>query len=213
VRTDELIDLLARGAGPARYALAARRAWIALGAGVIAALLMMQMLYGVRSNLFQHASLPMFWMKLAFVAVLAGTGWILARRLGRPGAAFGAGPWMLAAPVAAIWALAAYELAKAEPAARSALVLGQTWDACPFRIVLLSVPAFVAMLWMLRGFAPTRPRLAGAVAGLCAGAVGATAYSFHCPELAAPFLGTWYVIGILIPAAAGALLGPRLLRW
>jgi hypothetical protein len=43
--------------------------------------------------------------------------------------------------------------------------------------------------------------------------VGATAYSFHCPELAAPFLGTWYVIGILIPAAAGALLGPRLLRW
>jgi hypothetical protein len=27
------------------------------------------------------------------------------------------------------------------------------------------------------------------------------------------FLGLWYVIGMLIPAAAGALLGPRLLRW
>jgi hypothetical protein len=27
------------------------------------------------------------------------------------------------------------------------------------------------------------------------------------------FIGFWYVIGMLIPAAAGALLGPRVLRW
>jgi hypothetical protein len=31
--------------------------------------------------------------------------------------------------------------------------------------------------------------------------------------MAAPFLATWYVLGILIPAILGALLGPRLLRW
>jgi hypothetical protein len=61
--------------------------------------------------------------------------------------------------------------------------------------------------------APTRLRLAGAAGGLAAGAAGALVYTLHCPELAAPFLASWYVLGMLIPTAAGALLGPRLLRW
>jgi len=38
-------------------------------------------------------------------------------------------------------------------------------------------------------------------------------YTFHCPELAAPFLGTWYVLGMLIPTALGAIIGPLVLRW
>jgi hypothetical protein len=38
-------------------------------------------------------------------------------------------------------------------------------------------------------------------------------YTLHCPELAAPFLGLWYVLGMLLPALAGAALGPWLLRW
>jgi len=45
------------------------------------------------------------------------------------------------------------------------------------------------------------------------GAVGALVYSVHCPEQAAPFIGFWYLLGMLIPTAVGALLGPRLLRW
>jgi hypothetical protein len=38
-------------------------------------------------------------------------------------------------------------------------------------------------------------------------------YSLHCPETAAPFVAFWYLLGISIPTAGGALLGPRLLRW
>jgi len=69
------------------------------------------------------------------------------------------------------------------------------------------------VLWAIRGLAPTRLRLAGAAAGLLSGAVGALVYCLHCPELEAPFLGFWYLLGMLIPTAVGALLGPRLLRW
>ena len=36
---------------------------------------------------------------------------------------------------------------------------------------------------------------------------------FHCVELTAPFLAVWYVSGIALPVLAGAVLGPRLLRW
>ena len=76
---------------------------------------------------------------------------------------------------------------------RAELVLGGTWNACPLNIAVLSLPVFVAALWAMKGLAPTRPALAGAAAGLLAGAVGAVVYTLHCPELAAPFLGTWYV--------------------
>ena len=63
------------------------------------------------------------------------------------------------------------------------------------------------------GRAPTRLRLVGASAGLVAGGLAASVYALHCPEMAASFVGFWYVLGMLVPTAAGALLGPRLLRW
>jgi hypothetical protein len=72
---------------------------------------------------------------------------------------------------------------------------------------------FAAIAWAMRRMAPTQPRRAGAMAGLASGALGALVYSIHCPELGTPFLGTWYVAGMLIPAAIGALAGERLLRW
>ena len=122
-------------------------------------------------------------------------------------------PGALAAPVLAMWVLAAFVLIRAQPAQRAWLFFGDTWTSCPFMVALLSAPVFAAVLWAARGLAPTRPRLAGAAAGLLAGAIGALVYSLHCPELEAPFLGFWYLLGMLIPTGAGALLGPRLLRW
>ncbi|WP_413771553.1 NrsF family protein [Stutzerimonas stutzeri] len=38
-------------------------------------------------------------------------------------------------------------------------------------------------------------------------------YSLHCPEMSVAFWAVWYVLGMLIPTAVGATLGPRLLRW
>jgi len=38
-------------------------------------------------------------------------------------------------------------------------------------------------------------------------------YALHCPEMAAPFLFIWNGLGMLAPAAIGAAMGPRLLRW
>jgi hypothetical protein len=71
----------------------------------------------------------------------------------------------------------------------------------------------VALLCVVRSLAPTRPRWAGAASGFTAGSIGALVYSLHCPELTAPFLGIWYLLGMLIPTAIGGWLAPRLLRW
>lgn len=54
--------------------------------------------------------------------------------------------------------------------------------------------------------------LAGAASGLLAGAIATLVYCLHCPEMTAPFLAIWYVLGMASPTAPGALLGPRVRR-
>ena len=112
-----------------------------------------------------------------------------------------------------MWLLAAIVLLGAAPGERGELVLGQSAASCPFIIALLSAPLFVAAFWAMMGLAPTRLVLAGAAAGVLSGAGGALVYALYCPEMAAPFIGIWYLLGMLIPTVMGALLGPRLLRW
>jgi hypothetical protein len=38
-------------------------------------------------------------------------------------------------------------------------------------------------------------------------------YCLHCPETEPAFIATWYSLGALLTTAAGALLGPVVLRW
>jgi len=213
MKTDELVTLLATGAEAVEPDASSRRYATALGWGAFGATLLMAMLLGVRPDIDAAARMPMFWMKLAFPAVVAAVSLVAASRLSRPGARLGRVPVALAAPLLAVWLLSAYVLLTAPPAERAELVMGHTWQYCLFSVPLLAVPAFVATLWAMKGLAPTRLALAGAAAGLLAGAMGALAYALHCPEVAAPFLGVWYVAGMLIPTLAGALLGPIVLRW
>jgi len=213
MKTDELISLLAAGPVAVEPDGASRRYAVALGWGAFGATLLMAILLGVRPDLAEAATLPMFWMKLGLPGALAAGALIAATRLSTPGMRLGRLTGALAAPVVAIWALAALALARAAPEEREALVLGSTWDLCPAYIALLSLPAFAAALWAMKGLAPTRLRLAGAASGLLAGSIAALAYALHCPEMDAPFLATWYLLGMLLPTAAGALIGPAVLRW
>jgi hypothetical protein len=213
VNTDDLVTMLATGVAPADTGVSARRYAVALTGGVLAGFALMIALLGLNPELSRYTSLPMFWVKVAFPALVAAGGLVAATRLSRPGAPLSGAPAALVAPVIALWVLAAVALVSAAPGERAALIFGSTWTVCPFNIVMLSAPAFLAILWAMKGLAPTRLRLAGAGAGLLAGALGALVYTLHCPELAAPFLGVWYVLGMSIPAALGALVGPSVLRW
>jgi hypothetical protein len=213
VKTDQLIELLATNAGTVERGAVPRRVLLAVGAGVLGALLLLIAVFGLNPQLASYLMLPAFWTKLAFTAAIAGGGIIVTARLARPGAPVGAVKWWLTAALVAICLLAVVSLANTEPGSRGALLFGATWRTCPFNIALLSLPVFVAGIWALRALAPTRLRLAGAAAGLAAGGSAALVYCLHCPELAAPFIAVFYVLGMLIPAGVGFGLGPRLLRW
>lgn len=214
MKTDELISMLASGATAVDAHALRRRCAIAIGWGAFGAALLMAIALGVRPDLEDAARLPMFWVKLAFPAVLAVLAAVALLRLSRPGVRLGWVSEALAAPVLAVWILAVAVLLDATTGTRSELIWGETWAECLVSITVLAVPAFVALMWAVKDYAaPTRSGLAGAAAGLASGGLAAAVYALHCPELAAPFIGIWYLLGMLIPTALGALIGSRLLRW
>ena len=101
------------------------------------------------------------------------------------------------------------------------LTLNAGSDASPAAIALASAVAtyaiaivpFAVIIWALRQTAPTDLVRTGALGGLVAGAVSATAYAFHCVDDSLPFVALWYGGTIALCTLAGATLGPRLLRW
>lgn len=213
MKTDDLITLLATGLEPVQPNATWRRLTWAVWAGMAGGLVLMLTLYGLRQDIMSAVGLPMFWFKLAFPLAVACPALIIAMRLGHPGMRAGRLWFALPLPWLVLWALALLTLLGAAPQVREELLLGRTWASCALSITLISMPSFAALFWALKGLAPTRPALTGACAGLAASSLGSMIYALHCPEMQAPFLAIWYVLGMLIPTQVGALLGPKILRW
>lgn len=213
MKTDELIGLLARDAAPVKSGALPRRLSALALAGAVAALLIMIPAIGFRPDLPAALADPTFWMKAAYTFALSVAGFLLAERLSRPGAVSRLG-WVLAGvSAAAIAALAVIQLITMPPAEMPAAIMGSSWNSCPWLIFGLALPGLAAILWTMRGFAPTRTSLAGAAAGLLAGAVSATVYGLHCDENAAAFVAVWYTAGIALATLTGSVVGSRVLRW
>lgn len=211
MKTDHMIDLLARGAGPAPAHAAERRLWpvalMGLGASALCGVLVLGL---VPMSVFMQWG---WWVKFGYAVSLVAVGGWLCARLARPVQRLGGPQVALMAVLAVMGALGIGYWFMAMPELRLAELLGHSWKTCPRNVVLLALPPMAAAFWALRGLAPTRPRLAGAAAGLFAGALGAAAYALSCTEVAPSFVAAWYTLGIGASTALGALLGPRLLRW
>ena len=213
MRTDDLIELLSTGAAPVERGVAARRFGTALPLAVLGSGLLMVSVFGVRPDLHSVARTALFWAKFAFALCIALGALLAASRLARPGATIGAAWPLIVMPVVLVWIAGVVIVGTASPPDRLPLILGHSWRACPFNILLLAVPGFVAVVYAVKGLAPTRLRLAGTAAGLLAGSIALVAYCFHCPEMSPAFWSIWYVLGMALSSAIGALLGPTLLRW
>ena len=119
MKTDELIALLANGAQAVEPHALQRRYVTALGWGAFGTTLMMAILLGVRPDLAEATRLPMFWAKLAFPAALFAGALLAVLRLSRPGGRLGHALSVIAAPVLAMWLLAASVLLAAAPGERA----------------------------------------------------------------------------------------------
>ncbi len=211
MKTDALIELLARDAGPAPRALAARRLSPAAAAGLLVSAAIAIALFGAIPAALYATAVP--WTKMAYAGALAlAAGWLTAR-LSRPAAPITQPRRATLLVLVAMAVVGAVSLVSAPAGTRMDVVLGASWSTCPWSVLALSLPALAAALWAVRGLAPTRPRAAGFAAGLLAGSVGAFGYSLSCPEASPAFVAVWYTLGIVFTGAVGAALGPRVLRW
>jgi hypothetical protein len=212
MRTDELIAQLSGGLEPVRSGAVARLLTGAVMAGLAGSVLVMLAMIGPRPDLAAAMTHSGMWIKLAYSLAIAGFGFWLVERAGRPGAELARPALALALPLLAIALLAGLQLS-APGVDRMGLVIGHSSRVCAALVTLTALPTLAATFWALRRLAPTRLTLAGAGAGLFAGAAGAFVYCFHCTEEAAPFIAIWYTLGIAVVTAIGALLGRYLLRW
>lgn len=211
--TDALISRLATDLRPVSRHAVARRLTIGIASGGAASALILFFALGVRPDLADATASGMFWLKLAYGAAMAVIGLVLGDRLVRPaGEAGGRAAWLVL-PIAAVGLASIWQLGQALPPERHLLVFGSSASLCPLYVFLFSLAPLAGLVWAVRGSAPTHLALAGAVIGLAAGGAGAAVYALHCIEPGAPFLSLWYSLGIAAVTLAGALLGPRILRW
>jgi hypothetical protein len=213
MRTDELINLLAAGPEVNAPPPPVWHNTLLIGGAVVVSTLLMMALLGIRQDLLEVIGQPVFVLKVVFVAALVLTGKIASKHLSLPGARLALLPALIAIPLLIMFVMAVLALMEAAPDQRAQLFWGDTWRSCAFIIAGLSLPIFAAILKVMRDLAPTRLRLAGAAAGFTSGAIAALVYCLHCPEIAAPFVAFWYVLGMLIPTGLGSMIGPRVLRW
>lgn len=213
MRTETLIAILATKLEPVDSKRTTRRYLLGILIGALAACMLTVELLHLNPGLPHDVSKPAFWVREFYCASLGALATLATARLARPGARLGPLPVSIIAVVLIMWILAGAVLASVGSQDRVHLLLGATFAVCPILIALVSAPLVLSFLWILKDLAPTRLRWCGASAGFAAGSIGALVYTQHCPELAAPFIAVWYLLGMLIPTSIGALVGPRLLRW
>ena len=195
-----------------RYSVAVRLA-AGLAGGAVISVVGVGLLLGFRPDMAVAMRTSMFWVKLAYVLALGLLSIGVAERLTRPGVQAGGRARWLLLPLGLVALVALVQLRSAPTGLRLSMVMGGSAAQCPWWIIAFSAPPLAGLIVAARSLAPTSLRLAGASIGLAAGGFGAAAYALHCQESAGPFLAIWYSLGMGLAAVAGALLGPRALRW
>lgn len=212
MRTDQLIRALAADTSsrsmPPRQALS----WaLVLGTAVAAALFFATL--GLRPQLLGAFADPRVPFKIGTACLLAGGACVLVLRLVQPGADPRRAIWLVASVPVFLAAADLAELLVVPADQWGRRLLGANALVCLGSIPVFASAPLAAALMALRQGAPEHPALAGAGAGLLAGAIGAGLYATHCADDSPFFVTVWYSSAIMIVVALGAWCGSRCLRW
>ena len=213
MKTDELINLLSTNVEPVGRRQVVREISATIAVGAVAAIGTMLVALGMRGDLPQTGPLIFMLLKLAFALGVVALASIYLMRMARPGGEGGVAIAWTALPFVALVLLAAITLAFAPTSHWTMMMVGDQWLECLLSIPIIAIVPFVAVIWVLRRMAPTDLMRAGALAGLVAGGLSAVGYALHCTDDSLPFVALWYGGTIVLCTLAGAMLGPRLLRW
>ena len=168
---------------------------------------------GVRPDVMTAMHNPFFDLKFVVTLALAIPAIAIILHLSRPEASLQGWKWLLLIPVGLLLAGIASEMMMPQRLPMMTRLVGNNSRICLTAIPLMSLPLLVAALIGLRHGAPTRPAVAGAIAGLLSAGLAATLYASHCTDDSPLFVATWYTIATALVSAIGALIGSRVLRF
>ena len=211
--SDGLIDRLVAGLTPVR------RRSVALDALVLAGLCAVELavflgLGFMRPDMDAAMASSSFWWKLTSMGLIAAVGLAVAvfaldpvksPRLGLR--------WIIALAgtcVAVGW------LIDASSPGWPALVARVDWRSglqCVYKMVVLAIPALVALGLMMRRGAPTDTGGTAMAAGIAAAAWGAFVFVFACPYDDPLYIVIWYAVACSTVTVIARLVLPRLTRW
>lgn len=209
--TDQLIRTLAADntrARPVGFVLA-----LALLAAAPVSLLMFFAELGVRPDVMIAMRNPFFDLKFAVTLALATSAILVSLHLSRPEASMQGWGWLFMIPAGLLVAGISGEMMMPQRLPMMTRLVGQNSRICMTAIPAMSLPLLVAALIGLRHGAPTKPALAGALAGLLSAGLAATFYASHCTDNSPLFVATWYTIATALVTAIGALAGSKVLRF
>jgi hypothetical protein len=212
METDQLIRTLAAdNAHRARPVGAVLALSLLLAAPVSIVIFLTEL--GVRPDVMTAMRNPFFDLKFAVTLALAMSAIAISLHLSRPEASLRGWAWLLLIPVGLLVAGIAGEMMMPQRTPMMMRMVGKNSWTCLTSIPLMALPLLAAALFGLRHGAPTRPAVAGAIAGLLSAGLAATLYASHCTDDSPLFVATWYTIAAMLVAAIGALAGPRVLRF
>lgn len=168
---------------------------------------------GIRPDIMVAMRNPFFDLKFVVTLALAIPATIISLHLSRPEASLQGWAWLLLAPVLVLAGAIVSEMMLPQRLPMMARLVGHNALLCLSAVPVLSLPLLGAALFGLRHGAPSRPALAGAIAGLLSAGFAATLYAAHCTDDSPLFVATWYTIAAALMAGLGALLGARILRY
>jgi hypothetical protein len=168
---------------------------------------------GVRPDVMAAMYNPFFDLKFAVTLTLAISAIAIGLHLSRPEASLRGWAWLLLIPSGLLAMGIASEMMLPQRLPMMTRLVGSNSKVCLTAIPLMSLPLLAAALIGLRHGAPTRPAIAGAIAGLLSAGLAATLYASHCTDDSPLFVVTWYTIAIALVAAIGALAGSKVLRF
>jgi hypothetical protein len=214
MKTDDLIHMLATNVEPTDRFRITRDLAVVVIIGVASAIIFVLLTTGFRVDLSTAQDLMLLLLKLAFASGVVAYGLIYLLRAARPGEDKDPPTSLWAAtPVLATVLIAVSSLILAPTAHLRSMAMGTQWIECLISIPVIAIVPFAAVVWFLRRMAPTDLNRAGALTGLVAGGMSAIGYALHCGDDTLLFVVFWFGIAIALCTAAGAALGPKLLRW
>lgn len=212
MKTDDLIKALAADL-PNKPAPLLQSVVYALACSIPIIAVLLMLVAPPRPDLAGMMLEPKVVFKFVFTIGLFASALWLALRLSRPGAGAGPARWAIVAMFGLLAVAVVIELLSRAPSTVSSAMIGSYGIPCLALIGLFSIAPLTALMVAFRAGAPDSPTLAGAAAGLVAGALAATFYATHCVEDSALFLSLWYVLGISAVTVAGAVVGRTALKW